>query len=171
MAIDITAEVNINRKRDDVVWFAMDPENDTVWIGGIIEAKIVTELPFGKGTKVARVAKFLGRRMEYTPEVIAYEPGKLLEMSTDVPFEMTIRYEFEDAGGGTLARIRVQGEGSGFYKLAAPLLARMVKRNVSSDLRALKQLLESSAETISRHWRTRIAAATPKPASMNSQLT
>ena len=148
MAIDITAEVTIDRKREDVAWFAMYPENDPVWIGGIVEAKMVTEPPFGKGTRVARVAKFMGRRMEYTPEVIGYEPGKLLEMSTDVPFEMTIRYEFEDAGDGTLARIRVQGEGSGFYRLAAPLLARVVKRNVSSDLRTLKRLLESSADTI-----------------------
>ncbi|MCH8025821.1 MAG: SRPBCC family protein [Chloroflexi bacterium] len=148
MAIDITAEVTIDRKREDVAWFAMDPENDPVWIGGIVEAKMVTEPPFGRGTKVARVAKFLGRRMEYTPEVLAYEPGKLLEMSTDVPFEMTIRYEFEDADGGTLARIRVQGEGSGFYRLASPLLARMVKRNVSRDLRTLKRLLEASADTI-----------------------
>ena len=148
MAIDITAEVTIDRKREDVAWFAMDPENDPVWIGGIVEAKMVTEPPFGKGTRVARVAKFMGRRMEYTPEVIGYEPGKLLEMSTDVPFEMTIRYEFEDAGDGTLARIRVQGEGSGFYRMAAPLLARVVKRNVSSDLRTLKRLLESSADTI-----------------------
>ena len=148
MAIDITAEVTIDRKREDVAWFAMDPENDPVWIGGVIEAKMVTKPPFGKGTKVARVAKFLGRRMEYTPEVIRYEPGKLLEMSTDVPFEMTIRYEFEDAGDGTLARVRVQGEGSGFYRLAAPLLARVVKRNVSSDLQTLKRLLESSADTI-----------------------
>ena len=148
MAIDITAEVTIDRKREDVAWFAMDPENDPVWIGGIVEAKMVTEPPFGKGTRVARVAKFMGRRMEYTPEVTRYEPGKLLEMSTDVPFEMTIRYEFEDAGDGTLARVRVQGEGSGFYRLAAPLLARVVKRNVSSDLRTLKRLLEYSADTI-----------------------
>ena len=148
MAIDITAEVTIDRKREDVAWFAMDPENDPVWIGGIVEAKMVTEPPFGKGTRVARVAKFMGRRMEYTPEVTRYEPGKLLEMSTDVPFEMTIRYEFEDAGDGTLARVRVQGEGAGFYRLAAPLLARVVKRNVSSDLRTLKRLLESSADTI-----------------------
>ena len=148
MAIDITAEVTIDRKRDDVAWFAMEPENDPVWIGGVIEAKMVTEPPFGTGTKVARVAKFMGRRMEYTPEVIAYEPGKLLEISTDVPFEMTIRYEFEDARDGTLVRIRVRGEGTGFYRLATPLLARMVKRNVSSDLQTLKRLLETSADTI-----------------------
>ena len=148
MNIDVKAEVVINRPKDEVAGFAMNADNDPIWIGGIVEAKVVTEPPFGKGTKVARVAKFMGRRMEYTPEVIRYEPGKLLEMSTDVPFEMTIRYEFEDAGDGTLARIRVQGEGSGFYRLAAPLLARMVKRNVTSDLRTLKRLLESGADTI-----------------------
>jgi len=56
---------------------------------------------------------------------------------------MTIRYTFADADGGTKMTIRVRGDGSGFYKVAAPLLGIMVKRNVSKDLERLKVLLES----------------------------
>ncbi len=84
--------------------------------------------------------------MHYTPEVVEYEPGALVAMSTDQPFPMTIRYEFTDAGSNGVTRmtIRVQGEGSGFYQVAAPLLGVMVKRNVSNDLKRLKVLLESS---------------------------
>ena len=145
MALDVQTEIVIGRSRREVAGFAMDPENDPVWIGGIVEAETVTAPPFGKGSRVRRVASFLGRRMEYTPEVTEYVPESRLVMRADRPFAMTIGYEFEDVGGGTRARIRVQGEGTGFYKLAAPLLARMVKRNVSNDLKSLKRLLESGA--------------------------
>ena len=104
----------------------------------------MTDPPFGVGTKVARVASFLGRKMHYAPEVVEYEPKELVAMSTDQPFPMTIRYMFADAGsGGTKMTIRVQGEGGGFYQVAAPLLGMMVKRNVSKDLERLKLLLES----------------------------
>jgi hypothetical protein len=58
---------------------------------------------------------------------------------------MRVAYAFEEAGDGTLVRIRVQGESGGFYSLAAPLMSRAVKRNITGDLAALKRLLESSA--------------------------
>lgn len=146
MSIDITAEVMIARSRDDVATFATNPNNDPLWIGGIVEAEMMTEPPLGVATKVRRVAKFLGRRMDYAPEIVQYEPAARLVMRTNVPFDMTIGYEFQEAGDGTLARIHIQGEGSGFFKLAEPLLARMVKRNIGNDLKKLKGLLESEAE-------------------------
>jgi len=85
MGVDITAEIVINRPRDEVAAFASDPQNDSTWIGGIVEAKTVTDPPFGVGTKVARVASFLRRKMHYTPEVVEYEPNALVTMSTDHP--------------------------------------------------------------------------------------
>jgi hypothetical protein len=40
-------------------------------------------------------------------------------------------------------RIRAGGDAAGFYRVAAPLLARAVRRGIERDLRALKRLLES----------------------------
>ena len=114
MAIDVKAEVLINRSGDDVVRYAMDPANDPVWIGGIKEAEMLTEPPLGEGTQVRRVATFLGRRIEYVLEVVEYDPKALLAMrSVKAPFPMKVFYEFEEATGGTLVGIRVQGEASG----------------------------------------------------------
>ena len=131
--------------REEVAAFASDPDNDPAWIGGIVEAKTLTDPPFGKGTRVARVASFLGRRMEYEPEVVEYEPNALVSMKAESPFPMTVRYEVADAAGGTKITIPVQGGGSGFYSIAAPLLSMMVRRNVSQDLKRLKEPLESEA--------------------------
>ena len=145
MAVDISAEIVINEPREKVAAFASNPDNDPAWIGGIVEAKTLTDPPFGKGTKVARVASVLGRRMEYEPEVVEYEPNALVSMKAESPFPMTVRYEVADAAGGTKITIPVQGGGSGFYSIAAPLLSMMVRRNVSQDLKRLKELLESEA--------------------------
>ena len=146
MGIDVQREIVISRTKSEVAGYAINPDNDPVWIGGIVEAEMVTSPPLSKGTKVRRVAKFLGRRMEYTPEVTEYVPDELLVMRADSPFDMTISYQFEGAEDGTRVCIRIQGGGSGFYRLAAPLLARSVKRNVTRDLKTLKAVLESRAE-------------------------
>jgi hypothetical protein len=59
---------------------------------------------------------------------------------------MEVTYEFQEAAEGTLVRIRFQGDASGFYKLAGPLMSRAAKRNITNDLAALKLLPESGAD-------------------------
>jgi len=40
-------------------------------------------------------------------------------------------------------RIRAEGEPSGFYKVAGPLLSRAVRRSIAADLARLKATLEA----------------------------
>jgi len=93
---------------------------------------------------VTRTAYFLGRRIDYVLRVAPYEPPNLLDMVPVVgPMPMHITYAFEPHPTGTPARIRVRGSGGGFYRLAAPLLARQVRTNLTKDLRDLEaRLLE-----------------------------
>ena len=143
MSVDVTVETTIGRPPAEVAAFAMDPANDRAWIGALDSVRTLTDGPVGVGTQVERVASFLGRRIEYVNEITAYEAGRRLEMhSVKAPFPMTVTYEFEPAGEGTLARIHTGGEASGFYALATPLLEQMVKRGVSRDLSKLKAVLE-----------------------------
>ena len=76
MDIDVSAEIVIDRTRDDVATYVENPENEPVWIGGIVESKPLTDPPVGIGTRVQRVATFMGRRMRYTPEVVEYHRGR-----------------------------------------------------------------------------------------------
>ncbi|MEA2133673.1 MAG: hypothetical protein QOC68_1582 [Solirubrobacteraceae bacterium] len=144
MAVDVTVEQAIARPREEVAGFAMDPRNDRRWIGALSEVRTLTDGPVRRGTQVQRVARFLGRRIEYVNEITELEPGRRLAMrSVKAPFPLRVTYEFEDApGGGSLARIRTGGETGRYYTLAGPLLSAMVKRGVARDLRALKQALE-----------------------------
>ena len=145
MAVNVQVEVVINKSRSDVASYAMDPNNDPIWISGIVEAKALTEPPMSPGTQVERVARFLGKRIEYVLEVVEYDPGSLLVMkSVKGPFPMEVSYRFQETPGGTLAQIHVQGEAGGFYtKIAGPVMSRAVKRSITKDLKTLKRELES----------------------------
>ncbi len=147
MSIDVNAETLIDRPKEEVASFAMNAENDPIWIDGISEARMLTDPPMAEGTQVERVARFLGRRIRYVNEVVEYDPEALLVMrSIKGPFPMTITYQFDEAESATLARIRVQGDAVGFYRLAAPVLSRAVKRSITNDLKSLKHLLESEPQ-------------------------
>jgi uncharacterized membrane protein len=137
--IDVSVERVIARPRDAVAAFAMDWRNDREWIGALTEVRLVSDGPFGVGSRVSRTARFLGREFEYVNEITELEPDRALGMrSVKAPFPMTVRYEFEDAdGGGTRMRIRTGGEVGGFYRLAGPALAAAVRRGVSQDLERL----------------------------------
>lgn len=149
MSVDVTVEQRIERPREEVARFAMDPANDTRWILALDTARKLTEGEVGVGTQVERVASFLGKRMEYVNEIVEHDPPRRLAMrSVKAPFPLSVEYEFDEAGDGTtLARIHTAGEGGGFYSLAGPALARMVKRGVARDLAQLKRLMEGSAST------------------------
>lgn len=143
MSVDVTVEQQIARPREQVAAFAMDPRNDRRWIGALTEVRTLTDGPVGPGTQVQRVARFLGRRIEYVNEITELEPGRRLAMrSVKAPFPLQVTYEFEDAPGGSLARIRTGGETGRFYAFAGPLLSAMVKRGVARDLRMLARALD-----------------------------
>jgi uncharacterized membrane protein len=141
---DVTVERVIGADRERVAAYAMDPGNDASWIGALTEVKVLTSGPVGVGTRVERVARFLGKRIEYVNEIKEFIPARRLAMqSVKAPFPMTVTYEFEPApGGGTLMRIATGGDASGFYRLAGPLLNRQVERGVARDLERLKAILE-----------------------------
>ena len=143
MTLDVTAEATLARPRSEVIAFASDPANDTQWIAGIKEAHAVTEGPIGVGSQVTRVASFLGRKIEYVKEIDRLDQSVLEMHSVKGPFPMHITYTFDQDGAGTLARIRIQGDATGFFRLAAPLLAAQVRRSITRDVNNLKRVLEA----------------------------
>ena len=142
-AIDVTASTTIAAPRDEVARYVMDHRNDPIWIGGISESELMGERPLVEGSRVRRVASFMGKRIEYVNEVVLLEPGTTLEMrSVKSPFPMVVTYAFEEGEGGTRTSVRVQGDPSALYRLAGSLMSRKVRKNVQADLDRLKAILE-----------------------------
>src|SRR3712207_4462726 len=145
MPVDVTTEIEIDRPRADVAAFASDPDNAPVWYENIDAVHWRTPKPLAAGSQIAFVARFLGRRLEYTYEVQDVVPGERLVMRTSAgPFPMETTYTWQDASpGATRMTLRNRGEPAGFAGIAAPVMAAAVRRANRKDLRRLKSVLET----------------------------
>jgi uncharacterized membrane protein len=145
MPVDVQTEIEIARPREEVAAFATDPDNATAWYENIKSVKWESEPPLRVGSRIAFLASFLGRRIAYTYEVIEHVPGERFVMSTaEGPFPMETTYAWEDAGDdATRMTLRNRGAPTGFGKVAAPVMARAMRRANNKDLERLKQLLEA----------------------------
>jgi hypothetical protein len=146
VGVDVTVEQLIRRPREEVAGFAMDPANDARWILALDSVRVLDGGPVGVGTRVERIAGFLGRKIEYVNEIDDYDPPRRLGMhSVKAPFPMTVVYEFDESGANeTRARIKAGGDAKGFYNVAGPLLSRMVRRGIERDLLELRKLMEAN---------------------------
>jgi hypothetical protein len=95
------------------------------------------------GARVAFVAKFLGRRMEYTYEIVeAVADEKFAMRTAEGPFPMeTITWE-TTGPGRTRMTLRNRGTPSGFFRWVAPFLSMAMRRANRKDLACLRALFE-----------------------------
>jgi hypothetical protein len=144
MGVDVVTRIEIGRSREAVASFAADVGNATAWYANIQSVQWRTEPPLRVGSRVAFVAVFLGRRLEYTYEIREWSAGERLVMSTEQgPFPMETSYTWADAGAErTLMTLRNRGEPAGFKRIGAPLMERAMRRANEKDLARLKRLLE-----------------------------
>ena len=137
IAVDVVTEIEIARPRAEVAAYACDPDKAPEWYVNIKAIEWRTPPPLQQGTRLAFVASFLGRRLEYTYEVRELVPDERFVMATaEGPFPMETTYAFEDTRGGTRMTLRNRGEPSGFSKVAAPVMAKAMRRANGKDLRA-----------------------------------
>ncbi len=143
MDVEVVTDIAIARPRADVAAYAADPDNATRWYRNI-QAVEWRSPPLAVGSRVAFVARFLGRTISYTYEVMEWEPDRRFVMATsEGPFAMQTTYTWSDATGGTRMTLRNRGEPSGFGKVAARVMKAAMRRANLADLRRLKEILES----------------------------
>jgi uncharacterized membrane protein len=142
--VDVTTAIDIARPRDVVAAYATDLSRAPDWYGNIDRVTWQTEKPLTIGTRLDFVARFLGRTLSYTYEVIEFVPDERIVMATsEGPFPMETTYTWSDLPGNrTQMTLRNRGKPSGFAGLAAPVMAAAMRRANQKDLAALKALLE-----------------------------
>lgn len=146
MTVDVTTEIVIDRPVAEVSAYATDPSNAPIWYANIEAVEWKTPPPAQTGSQVAFVARFLGRRLEYTYELSEFVPGERLVMRTQQgPFPMETTYSWAPIpDGSTHMTLRNCGEPTGFSKLIAPFMTPAMRRANRKDLAELKSILEAT---------------------------
>ena len=144
--VDVTTSTVIDRPIAKVAHFASDPDNAPRWYENIESVKWETPRPLVLGSRFAFTARFIGKRLEYTYEVVELVPLERMVMRMSAgPFPMETTYTWERiTNGSTRMTMRNRGSPSGFSKLAGPLMSRAVRKATEKDLATLKELLEAS---------------------------
>ncbi len=145
MKVDVLTEIEIDRPCTEVAKFAGDPSNAPTWYVNIASVTWETPPPLAVGSRLAFIARFLGRRLTYTYEIVELIPGERLVMQTSQgAFPMATTYTWTAVGEDrTQMTLRNRGEPSGFSNVGAPLMAAAMRRANRKDLNRLKALLEA----------------------------
>jgi hypothetical protein len=144
MDVDVKTAIEIARERAVVAAYASDLDNTTTWYTNIKRVEWRSTTPVKVGSRIAFIAHFLGRTIDYTYEVKEFVPGERLVMATsEGPFAMETTYTWSDVpSGGTKMTLRNRGTPSGFSRAAAPIMKAAMRRANSKDLARLKHILE-----------------------------
>jgi uncharacterized protein YndB with AHSA1/START domain len=145
--VTVEETVVVERPIEQVFAYVTDPARIPEWQSSALEAHLDGEGPMRAGSTVLEKRKFLGRRLESTMEVLEYEPPhrfRIKASSGPVPFDVT--NTFSTAEGGTRISAVVEGEPGGFFRLAEPLVARAVARELRNNLETLKDVLEAPTD-------------------------
>ena len=145
--VDISSEIIIARPLAEVATYVSNPDNVSEWYVNISSVEWLTPRPAVLGSQMTFVAHFLGRRLQYTYEVVELVPYKKMVMRTaEGPFPMQTTYIWEEVDPHhTRMVLNNSGRPSGFASLAAPLLGRMIRQANEKDLALLKQVLEGKS--------------------------
>jgi hypothetical protein len=142
-SLDVTVDEVIRRRPDVVAAYASDPSNAPEWYANISAVEWKTPPPLEVGSEVAFVARFLGRELHYTYEVVEYTPTSLVMRTAEGPFPMETTYRYEATPEGhTRMTLQNRGTPTGFSRLMSPFVRTAMRRANRKDLKALKLRLE-----------------------------
>jgi uncharacterized membrane protein len=142
----IVVEQEIARPTEIVWEYLENAEHNPEWLSNMRSARWSTEPPVAVGSRYDQLARFLGKDVRTSFEVTALEPGRSITISSlpGSSFPIRITREVEPLGPErTRVRETAEGDSSGFYRVAEPLMRPVVRRNIAQAYRRLKQLLES----------------------------
>lgn len=138
---DVIVSRDFKARPEDVASVMFDPMRDPEWIGGAKKATILTDGPYGVGTRVRREGAFLGRKIGWVTETTAFEPGKRAAMRIiDGPFKGDVEYRIDSTSKGARVSLANRGVMPGMLDF---LSATMVRMSTEADLKRLAMIVEA----------------------------
>jgi uncharacterized membrane protein len=149
--IRVEESVVIGRPVEEVFSYTSNPENLPEWAATVraVRRDAPGRGPLREGERFTATQMALGRRFEAPFEVIDYEPNRrYAHRGTEehpVPVTMVFAYEPLSSEGTRFTPL-IEAEPGGFFGLVGPVLARVIRRQVRTNLETLKHLLEAKGQ-------------------------
>lgn len=143
--VSVEIPVNIDRPVEEVYAYLSDVERIPEW-NSMVDEVVPSDHPLRVGSTAQIKMRLLGRHIEATLEVMELEPNRRVVVKTGAPISVTDTYTFEALGeNGSRLTYNTVGDTKGFFKLADPIVARVVKKQLTAQLETFKELLEARA--------------------------
>lgn len=142
--IEVIVTIDVDRPPDEVFAYWADWTNNPNWQSGMERCTWTSEPPLRVGSTYDQEARFLGRPIRSSFEVVEYHPERRIRIRTTrstIPLDIT-REVVPRPEGGTTLHATIRGEPRGLLRLLGPLTQRMVERNVRADYARLQALLD-----------------------------
>jgi carbon monoxide dehydrogenase subunit G len=147
----VARSATIKQPVERVFEYISTPENDPTWVAVSLRHEKISPGPLRVGSITEEDVAFLRRRMRCVWEVWQYEPPSAVALRTvSGPLPATIHLLLESVDSATELTLVVDAELRGVYKLMGPLMKWVVQGQFKTQLRTLKDLLESGTSENSR---------------------
>lgn len=137
-------EVFINRPVEAVFARLMDVTTYTRWQSQLVDYRQTSAGPLAVGSTGVAARMVMGQRNESTWRVTELVPNAAYTVKSDSgPLAYQIAHTLQPAGSGARLNVAFQAQPTGLLKVAEPLLAGSVKKELEEGFEQLKVLLES----------------------------
>jgi uncharacterized protein YndB with AHSA1/START domain len=141
--IRVERSVEIDMPVEKVYAYVTNGDNATQRQGGV--AALIADGPQDvMGAQSTEVRKLMGQEMKSVMEITVIEANSrwaARALKGPAPYEVTVT--FEPSGGGTRMTTHVEGEPTGFFKLAEGAIRGQLEKSLEEDGKRLKGILES----------------------------
>ena len=136
---------DIAREPDDVFAFLTDFSQLTRW-RQLDSLRLEPEGSARVGTRLLSTVNPMGRRMEFTNEIVELDPvrRRYADRFLDGTFPIQSGWQVGPRDGGSRLLWTTEFEGRGLMALLTPILRRAIRRGQIEDLGKLKQILEGA---------------------------
>ena len=139
--VQITGEIVIEAPPTEVFDFVADERN--IYDPRIRRAEKLSEGPIGVGTRFRTESRSAGRRVGMIVEITTYERPRRLASTTHLSsMDIHSSLAFEPVGEGTRMRWSSELAPRGAFRLMAPILGPVGRRQAETIWRNLKRVLE-----------------------------
>jgi uncharacterized membrane protein len=143
--LKVETTVTIERPISEVLEYVTKVENTARWTENTVKAVQTSEGPIGEGSTCRVVSQAMGKQFTHEFEVTEYQPGvRYAVRSTNGPLPICMIYTVNEVEKGTKLHVVTEADLGGLMSMAGAIIRRMAQKQIETDHRKLKRILESS---------------------------